>query len=169
MFRRFACTALLLALVPACQKGGPLKHEMSAEEVAAQLASVKVEPGQWQSTTTILSVDGLAPSEAGQMVGKKTEISNCITPEQAVRPSANFLAAQQKSDCTYESFKIEAERLSGRMTCSGGAIPGRMVTAMTGKYGPTAYDVTMDMQSAGALRIKTRTSGRRVGECASEE
>lgn len=169
MFRRLAFTAALLALVPACDKAVK-ENEMSAEEVATQLASVKVEPGQWQSTTTILSATGpLSKSDLDKMRGQKTKVSNCITPEQAARPSANFLAAQQNSDCTYQDFRLQGGKLTGRMTCTGGEIPGKMTTVMSGNYGSTGYDMLMDMESAalpgGTLKIRARTTGKRVGEC----
>lgn len=158
-------------LLGACEKERPAEPEISANEVAAQLASVKVEPGQWRSTTEILSAEGPLPQQAlQQMRGHKTEVSNCITPEQAKRPSANFLAAQQGSECTYQQFSMQGGKLSGRMTCTGGQLPGKMVTVMRGDYGPSGYDMTMDMETpsmpgAGPVKIRARTRGSRVGEC----
>ncbi len=144
---------------------------MSEEQVAAQLARVKVEPGQWEAETEIVSAKGALPQEAlQQMTGKRTSASNCITPQQAARPSANFLAAQQDSDCTYQDFKMEGGKLSGRMTCSGGQMLGDMVTLMNGDYGPKGYDMTMQMETPGLpggdkILITARTRGKRVGEC----
>jgi len=161
-------------MLPACDKLAEKaqEEEISANEVAAQLAQVKIDPGQWESVTEIVSVTGPLPKETLQkMVGQRNTVSNCITPEQAARPSANFLAAQQNSDCTYQEFTMRDGRLTGRMTCSGGNLPGKMVTAMSGAYGPQGYDMMMDMQTAGvpgaaALKIKTRAKGKRLGECA---
>ena len=170
MHRRILCAFLIV--LSACDRQEEEKEaELSANEVAAQLASVKIDPGQWESTTQILSATGPLPQGAlKQMVGRQTRVINCITPEQAARPSANFLAAQQNSDCTYQQFRMEGGKLSGRMTCSGGNLPGEMVTVMSGAYGPQSYDMTMDMETAGlpgnlTMKIKARTQGRRVGEC----
>ncbi len=160
----------ILALATACQKQAS-EPELSAEEVAAQLASVKVDPGQWESTTRILSATGPLPKETiDKMVGQETRAAHCITPEQAARPNANFLAAQQGSDCSYQDFRMRNGKLSGRMTCTGGQLPGKMRTTMSGDYGPRNYDMVMDMETAGlpggaAMRIKARTEGRRVGDC----
>lgn len=169
---RYLIPAILI-LVPACDKAAEEQEKtLSANEVAAQLASVKIDPGQWESSTQIVSATGPLPKDVLQrMVGQRTTASNCITPEQAARPSANFLAAQQNSDCTYQDFRMEGGSLSGRMTCTGGQLPGKMVTAMNGTYGPQGYDMTMDMETAGlpggaAMKIKARTQGRRTGECA---
>lgn len=172
MRSRFICTAALLALA-ACERGEgtPASGSLSEEEVAAQLAKVKVEPGQWKSTTEIVSAEGALPQEAlQQMKGRRTAASNCITPEQAARPSAKFLSAQQNSDCTYQDFRMEGGKLSGRMTCSGGQMLGDMVTVMNGDYGPRGYDMTMHMETPGLpggdkITITARTRGERVGEC----
>ena len=169
MRRSFILAAGFLILA-GCQRD-KAEPGMSEEEVAAQLAKVKVEPVQWESETQILSAKGALPQEAlQQMRGKRTSTSNCITPQQAARPSANFLAAQQNSDCTYQDFRMEGGKLSGRMTCSGGEMLGDMVTVMNGDYGPTSYDMRMQMETPGlpggeSITIMTRTRGKRVGEC----
>ncbi|HEV2080328.1 MAG TPA: DUF3617 domain-containing protein [Allosphingosinicella sp.] len=169
MRNRLICITALLAL-GACEKDRA-EPGMSEEDVAAQLAKVKVEPGQWEAETEIVSAKGALPQEAlQQMTGKRTSTSNCITPQQAERPSANFLAAQQNSDCTYQDFRMEGGKLSGRMTCSGGQMLGDMVTVMNGDYGPQSYDMTMQMETPGLpggdkILITARTRGKRVGEC----
>ena len=169
MKKQFVWTALLM--LAACKDEPPAPPSMSEEEVAAQLAKVKVEPGQWEATTEIVSAKGDLPQQAlKQMTGKRTSTSNCITPEQASRPSANFLAAQQNSDCTYQDFRMQGGKLSGRMTCSGGQMVGDMVTIMNGDYGPQSYDMTMQMETPGLpggdkILITARTKGKRIGEC----
>lgn len=168
---RFICIAALLMLAGCEREQQPGPASMSEEEVAAQLAKVKVEPGQWEATTEIVSAKGALPAEAlEQMAGRRTSASNCITPEQAARPSAKFLAAQQDSDCTYQDFQMEGGKISGRMSCSGGQMLGEMVTVMNGDYGPESYDMTMQMETPGLpggdkIEITARTQGRRVGEC----
>jgi hypothetical protein len=104
------------------------------------------------------------------MVGQKTTVSNCVTPEQAARPSANFMAAQKNSNCTYQDFSMEGGRMTGTMTCSGGQVPGQMEMAMEGEYSARSYDMNMDMNAKGmpggmTMTIKARTTGRKVGEC----
>jgi len=162
-----------LLLLAACGGSAEEKpREMSAQDVAKQLSGVKIEPGQWEATNVIVSASGpgLPADVLQRMVGRKTVKSNCVTPEQAARPQANFLAAQENSDCTYQDFKMAGGKMSGRMTCSGGELPGKVVMAMNGDYGPQSYDMNMSMTTAGlpggmALEIKARTTGRRVGDC----
>lgn len=169
----FICTASLLMLSACDRQAAAPPSSLSEEEVAAQLAKVKVEPGQWESTTEIVSAKGALPKEAlEQMTGRRTGSSTCITPEQAARPSAKFMAAQQNSDCTYQDFRMQGGKISGRMTCSGGQMLGDMVTVMNGDYGPTAYDMNMQMETPGLpggdkILITARTRGQRTGECTS--
>jgi hypothetical protein len=133
---------------------------------------VKLEPGQWEATNEILSATapGIPPEALRQMVGQKTTVSNCVTPEQAAKPSANFLSGQKNSDCTYQDFSMDDGRMTGTMSCTGAGMPGKMVMKMEGNYGPRSYDMNMNMEAAGMpggmnMVVKARTVGRRVGPC----
>jgi hypothetical protein len=170
--RHLSASAALL-LLAAC--GGQETDEprnMSAEEVAETLSGMKIEAGQWEATNEIVSATapGMPGDVMKQMIGQKTTVSNCITPEQAQKPSANFLAAQQNNNCTYQNWVMQGGRMSGTMICQGGAMPGRVVMQMDGNYAPTQYQLNMDMNTSGlpngmTMNIKAKTTGRRVGEC----
>jgi hypothetical protein len=170
---RIPCLALALIGLAACnsEKTEP-KPDMTADQVAEQLKDMKIEPGQWEATNEIVSVD--APTMPGdvlkQIVGRKTTVSNCITPEQAAKPTANFLAAQENNQCTYQDWSMQGGRMTGTMTCQGGQMPGKVVMTMAGAYGSTRYDLDMDMKTTGlpggmVMNIKAKTTGRRTGEC----
>ena len=165
---------IALLLLAAC--GSPDKgREQSPEEVAKEMSAVKLEPGQWEATNEILtaSAPGIPPEALRQMVGQKTSVSNCVTPEQAANPSANFLSAQKDSKCSYQNFSMKSGRMTGTMTCSGPGMPGRMVMKMEGTYQPASYAMNMDMATEGLpggmnMTVKARTVGRRVGPCTGE-
>ncbi len=167
MRNRLICMTALLAL-GACQKDRA-EPGMSEEDVAAQLAKVKVEPGQWERTTEILTAEGaVSEAERSQIVGRRTTSSDCITAAQAERPSANFLSAQQNKDCTYHEFRMEGGKLRSRTACVGGDSPDELVTVMNGNYAPESYDMMTKVQTpgpTGLVTITTRTRGKRVGEC----
>lgn len=171
MRHRYLIIAALVAVAGCDRPEEGEDSAMTAEEVAAELAKVKITPGQWESTTQIMSVSGPLPEDMlKQMRGQKTEVANCITPEQAERPSANFLAAQQNSECTYRDFTMRDGQLNGSMTCTGGQFPGEMRTRMQGEYGPESYNMRMDMETngipgGGTMKITARTIGKRVGDC----
>lgn len=166
--------ATLFLLLAGCDQAATpsADRNMSAAEVAAELEDMKIQPGQWEATNEIVSASapGMPPDILKNMVGQKTSVSNCITPEQAARPSANFLTAQQGNNCTYQNWSMDGGRMTGTMTCTGGEMPGNVVMTMTGNYGETAYDLDMDMKTTGlpnglTMTIKAKTSGRRTGEC----
>ena len=163
--------AVLLALA-GC--GGAEKDgNMTAEEVAGQLSGMKITPGQWEATNEILSVTAPGmPADVTKQMLRKTTVLNCITREQAENPDANFLAAQRDSNCTYQDWSMSGGRMSGTMTCSGEGAPGQMKMQMQGQYAATSYAMDMTMQATGAgmdMTIKSRTTGRRVGECPPEQ
>ena len=65
---------------------------------------------------------------------------------------------------------MDGGKMTGTMTCQGGETPGKVVMTMSGNYGPTAYDLAMDMNTSElpgglTMTIKAKTTGRRVGEC----
>ena len=172
MRRILLASAALLVLV-SCDKAKEKKGKQSAQEVAKEMAAMKMEPGQWEATNEILSASapGLPKDALAQMVGQKTTISNCVTPEQAARPSANFLAAQKNSDCTYENFSMEGGRVTGTMSCKGGQTPGKMVMKMDGRYDARSYEMNMamnatEMPEGMSMTLTARTTGRRIGDCA---
>lgn len=160
------------ALLVACScSGNDAPREMTAEQVAEELKAMKIQPGQWTATTEVVGVDAPVGGDVlKQMVGQKSSKSDCVTPEQAAKPSAAFLAVQQTSNCTYRDWSLEGGRIQGTMTCDGGQIPGQVVMTMTGAYASTRYDLDMNMKTAGlpggaALTVKAKSSGRRTGEC----
>lgn len=170
MGHRLLCAAAL-SILAACGDSGT-RGNMSAEEVAGELASVKIQPGQWEATNEIVSAEapGMPEGALAGMIGRKTITRNCVTPEQAAKPDANFLAAQENSNCSYQDFSMDGGRMTGTMTCQGGEMPGRMVMAMSGDYGPTSYDMTMDMKPSElpggmSMTVKARTTGKRIGDC----
>lgn len=173
MIKQILCTAALLLLAACGTKEQTKGEDMTAEEVAGQLSEMKIEPGQWEATNEIISASapGLPADALKQMVGQKTTVRNCITPEQAERPNANFLAAQENSNCTYQDWSMDGGRMKGTMTCAGGAemADSTIVMKMDGTYGEKSYDMVMDMETKMpgdmTMTIKARTTGKRVGEC----
>jgi Protein of unknown function (DUF3617) len=173
MKRVILASAVALVALAACSSEPEKPKDMTAEEVADELSGMKIEPGQWEAINEIVSANapGMPAGVLDQMVGQKTSVQNCITPEQAAKPSANFLAAQENSNCTYQGWSMERGRMTGTMTCEGGEMPGKMVMKMDGRYGSTSYDMNMRMETTGlpnnmSMTINARTSGRRIGDCA---
>ena len=138
---------------------------MSAGEVAEELANMRIEPGLWELTSEVVDVRApdLPREVRNRMVGPRSRLRNCITPQQAARPSANFLAARSDDDCHYRDFAVREGQLRGTMICPD------VTATMAGRYGPRAYEMSMEMTSpvlgGGTMKIDVRTRGRRIGEC----
>lgn len=166
-----------LALAAAISLAGcseaPESRNMSVNEVAAELANVRISPGLWESTSEVLNVTApnLPREVQNRMKGPSTTTRHCITPEQASRPDANFLATRQ-DNCAYRDFTMRAGRMQGTMVCSGDGMPGETTATMNGQYGSESYDMRMRMEMAGpadsTMTIETRASGRRLGDCPPE-
>lgn len=167
---RVAALAAGAAALAACGAGE--SRNMSAEEVAAELRTVRIEPGLWEVTSIVTGASGpnLPRAAEARIKGHRRTLRNCITPAQAARPEANFLRIQEDGHCTYRDFSMRGGRVRGEMMCSGAGQPGTMTTRMEGRHGPRDYDMRMRMTSTGMpeganMIIDTRTIGRRIGDC----
>lgn len=166
---RVALPALLPILLIGCGDGDD-GGNMTANQVAAELSGVQIAPGLWEiaSEITAVSAPNLPIQVRDRMIGPRQRLRNCITPEQAARPDAGFLAAQNNSACSYEGFAMRGGRMTGTMRC---AEPGGGVTVaeMTGDYARDRYALGMTIQTplpdGVQMRIETRTTGRRIGGC----
>lgn len=138
---------------------------MSAEEVAAELAAMRVEPGMWELASDVLDVSApdLPHEVRRRMIGPRSRLRHCITPEQAARPEANFLAGRDDSLCVYRDFTVRDGRIAGAMLCPDAT------ASMRGSYRPDGYDMRMEMESpmpsGAAMTLTLRSHGRRIGDC----
>ena len=141
---------------------------MTADEVAAQLSTMSIEPGLWELTSEVLDVraPNLPREVRNRMVGPRSRNRNCITPEQAAHPSANFLAGRADHACAYRNFTVENGQMRGSMACPDAT------AQMEGRYGPRAYDLRMEMHSpmegGGVMTLDLRARGRLIGSCERE-
>ncbi|MGV3770245.1 MAG: DUF3617 domain-containing protein [Sphingobium phenoxybenzoativorans] len=170
-----SAAAAVLAL-SACGKSPEKGGNITAEDVAEKMSSVKLEAGQWEATQEIVDVQmtGLpegAPDAAKAMIGHKTSFKHCITPEQAEKPSADFLAAQKDAKCTYSNMEMAGGTIIAATTCQIPQQPGaEMKMAMQGTYMPDHYAIAIDVDSSGmangmGMKMKMKSSGKRIGDC----
>lgn len=168
---RIALPAFLPIFLVGCGGGGEGDSgNMTANQVAAELTNVQIAPGLWEiaSEITAVSAPNLPIQVRDRMIGPRQRLRNCITPEQAARPDAGFLAAQDNSSCTYEGFAMRGGRMTGTMRCPepGGGVT---VAEMEGEYVGDRYALGMTIQTpmpdGATMRIQTRTTGRRIGNC----
>lgn len=166
--RRAAAAGLAAACLAAAGCGERPPENMSAEEVAGQLGAMRIDPGLWELSSDVVDVRGpdLPVEIRNRMIGPRRRLRHCISPEQAARPGANFLAMRSDDACVYRDFSLEGERMRGMMICPDAT------AVMDGRYGPRAYDLRMEMTSpipgGATMTLKLRAQGRRVGDCEEE-
>lgn len=176
--KKLLVTVAMLGLITGCSDTGA-DHDgdgkITDEEVAKEMNRVRLEPGEWENTVEIVDVqiDGLPEgAPAGlldSMKGKVTTTKSCITKEEAENPGAQFFAAQEKTNCEVKKFDMSGGAVSSEMACSNmGGGPGEMTMKMDGQYGPSSYDMTMNMEGGGAgmkMNISAKSSGKHIGSC----
>ena len=168
----------ILGLTAACSDKGA-DHDgdgkITAEEVAQEMNRVTLEPGEWENSVEIMDVkieglpEGAPAGIMDSMKGKVTKSKSCITKEQAENPGAEFFAAQEKTNCEVKKFEMSGGAVSSEMACSNmGGAPGNMTMAMDGQYGPSSYDMTMNMNGGASgmkMDITAKSIGKRIGAC----
>lgn len=169
---RSGLALLAAATLAGCGGTEPEGRNMSAEEVASELAGLQIRPGLWETSSEIVAADapGMPREMLSGMMGPRSTTRHCITPEQAARPDANFLAQRDQGNCSYRDFSMADGRMRGTMTCGPAGSEEMVTMAMDGEYGAERYDLVMDMTTAGLpgggdMRIEARTTGRRIGDC----
>lgn len=173
MGRPFAWAAAFLLAAPGCGGGDEEAGANAATDrnaVAADLAQVQVRPGLWEVSSELLSASqpGMPVELAERMKGPRGAVRHCITPAQAARPDAAFLAGRRSGQCSYSDFAMRGGRIAGTMACR--SFDGAETRArMSGIYAPDRFEMRMDMETPGfggaTLAVVVRQSGRHVGEC----
>lgn len=167
---------LPLLLLAACSK--PASQDaatLTAAAVAAEAKKLRLEPGLWETTTliTALAVPGLSADAAKAATGTRTTTSNCVTPAQAAKPSAEFLSGASDGNCTYQRFSMANARIDAAMTCRPAAAPGAIAMTLDGGYSPTAFTLGMavrtDLPGDGDMTMRATVTGKRTGDCAANE
>ena len=140
----------------------------SGNAVASGGGGAQMEPGLWEITTTVASIDiPSMPGGATRPLPPPTTVRTCLTPEQAARPNADFLAGTGESGgCTYESSSMSGGRIEATVQCTSEGV--QMRSAMNGQFTPDSYELTQRVTTSAQgmnMEMESRTAGRRVGDC----
>ncbi len=165
-----SCGLLLAPFVISCSSE-PDGRNMSAGEVAGQLGNLQISPGLWQVSSRITDVraPNLPIAVRRRMIGPRASVRHCITPAQAARPNAGFLAGRADGSCAYRDFSMENGQLRGAMACAGDTPGAPVETVMNGRYGPAGYDLRMAMRNpmpdGTDMTVDVKSQRRRIGPC----
>jgi hypothetical protein len=145
-----------------------------AEQTAATGEAMRFQPGEWETKVEVVNAEipGVPPAMAEQMrkaMTINTSVTDCMTPEQAERPSEGLFARDQ-GECRFDRYDMRGGRIDGAMTCTS-AGEGTARITMQGSYTPTSFEMrnTVDASRGGgqAMKMESRVTGRRLGECRS--
>jgi len=141
----------------------------------APAGGIKITPGEWETVNEVvdLKIEGLPqgtpPGAMDQMRPPKTTVKSCVTPEDAENPNARMLAAQKDNRCTTSRMDMSGGRIDIAMACPAADGRGSATISMTGQYSATSYEMNGDMVMNGPngmnMTLKSRTTGRRIGDC----
>lgn len=138
--------------------------------IAPAAAQAQVQPGQWEASSTINSIDMPgAPPQVAQMMksqmsgGKKTRMTYCITPQQAAQGPQEML--KQNPSCRFTKYSMKGGMISTEMSCAQNG--GTMTARASGSYTPTSFNVTSNAVMSGqmSMRLSSTSVGRRIGPC----
>ena len=176
--KKLLISVAALSLISGCSDKGADQDgdgKITSEEVAKEMNKVTLEPGEWENTVEIVDVkidglpEGMPAGVMDRMKGNVTKSKSCITKEQAENPGAQFFAAQEETKCEVKKFEMSGGAVSSEMACNDmGGTPGSMTMKMDGQYGPSSYDMTMNMVGGAAgmkMNITAKSNGKRIGSC----
>lgn len=164
---------LPLLLLAACSKQPERTQNktLTAADVTREATKLRLEPGQWETTTliTALGIPGHSAEQLKSATGTRTTTSHCITPEQAARPSADMLSGTKDGNCTYRRFSMDGARIDAAMRCEPAGTPGAVSMTLAGTHARDRFDLVMDMtigmMGNAAMTMKATVAGRRTGVC----
>ena len=178
--KRLTIVLPAIAMLAACNSKPTVSAENAsvADVAAATQKAVALQPGKWETSVTILSLEGpglppgMATAMKERMAGQKVE--TCLTPEQAAKPPQDMLGAAK--NCTYEKFEMTGGKMSGSLVCKNppGTPGADMRATMSGNFASTSYDMTseatmsmpaMPGRPGGDVTSKTQVIGKRIGDC----
>jgi hypothetical protein len=143
------------------------------KEKAEAPAAEQLQPGQWEMTTEVTS---LTKADQGTPrintpAGTRLSSSVCVPPAAAKKPPPALFATREDS-CTYKDFYMSGGRLNASLDCKRRGLNGQVGMNVNGSYTATTIEgtvgITTYLATDGDVRIESRLTGRRTGECTAE-
>ena len=171
-----------MAMLAACNSEPEVKMENAsvgevAQEMRKQASNDRfINPGQWQQTVTLVSIDapGMPPEAKSMMeqaMGQAQVHNVCLSAEQAKSPKEDFFAGADKN-CRYEHFNWGAGKIDLKLNCKHPGATQTMV--LVGDYEPDSYTMTMTATNegggpSGQMVMTMKVDAERTGECTAEK
>ena len=178
--RHFLIAALAATALAGCGQPSPSGGNAAGEGTKAAdttpsepaAAAFSIRPGKWENTYEVLeaSGEGIPAMALARMKGQPQTHSSCVTPEQAKGEGFRELLGKSGGKCQFTKYEVGNGAISTALRCD--MATGKVESQSTGTYTDSSYESVgegkMDMRGM-SLTIKTRNSGRWVGECTGKE
>lgn len=165
----------------AADKGGEGTTTTEKGALAREMANApRLRPGQYSVAMEAVRFDipGMPPEQAQMMQQMMAGVSaqqqsHCVTQAESEQSLEDMYKRLGEGNCTMDSFDISGSRMTGAMTCSGGA--GRSSNIrISGELGTTTSDTRMVMTLTdpslpqGRAEMEMRVRMNRTGDCAAD-
>ncbi len=128
--------------------------------VPAAAPAQTMQPGQWETTSSITSIKGnVPPNVMAMMKGHPTVSRHCVTAAEIAQGPRNMMKA--RADCKFDKFVMSGGHYASQMQCKG------MRMNASGTYTPVSMAATGTMTMTGgmAMTMTTSVKARRIGAC----
>lgn len=159
--RIIACIPLL-AVAAAC--GGETE-----QNVAGPKAS-RLTPGQWELTAEVIAFETVDQGEPriDTPVGTRTTERICVADG---RPPATLFAGEGYR-CNFDNYYLRNGRINVTMQCAREDLSGSVPMTVDGAFEAESLEYERELRTVlatdGDVRIRSRVTGRRTGECPPE-
>lgn len=160
--------ATLPVLLAACQQQQPqpsvdAQDQNRAEQVAQTEDPNTLKPGKWETKQEIQGVAkaDLSAQSKAEISKSAAAIDQCLAPDEAHRPDANFFAGSDASACEYSRFSMHDGLLDAAISCT--VTPGTMTMTLKGRYTPTTYALDATATTSGTGDSPITTSAKLTG------
>lgn len=162
-----ALAAISLFALSGCEK---------VKETVGVSDEVHFSPGRWETKIkmTALEMPGMPPelkAAIDSKIGQEQTVFQCLTPEEAAKPSGKFFGAEANEQCSYDKFDTSGGKIDAVMSCKGEQ--GIDKATMSGTYTAETYKLAMAVDGAagptGPMNMKMEMKSRRVGDCDGSE
>ena len=151
---------LPLLVVVAC--GGEAEEKKSAAKAASLTA------GQYELTSEVTAFTAVDQGEPAINTPVGTRATETVCVGQGRPPTKLF--AGEGYRCAYDNYYLRNGRLNVTLRCTREGLSGGTPMAIDGRFEAESFEYTRDLSTIlagdGDVRISSRVTGRRTGECA---
>jgi hypothetical protein len=161
-----ALTLIPLLILAACSDNAEADQKAKA---AADTQALKMEAGQWETTTEITKVTS-QDNGTPVLKAETTVASSCVGASEGKHPPAITLAGMDKAECSYDNIYMSRGRLNATISCKRPDMSGKIMVSADGTYTATTFETASDLQTYlptdGDVNAAAKISGKRIGACA---